>query len=118
MYVTWELPYSSAYLSLYFSVRARALASLVSAVAQVVAALAFGAFLNQKRISLNKRAQIGYIFIMSLVSGCWIWDTIVSTGYQKHKPPWIGLIVALVEDGHCTSSGKSTFRCYTISATG
>ncbi|PCG97657.1 Major facilitator superfamily domain, general substrate transporter [Penicillium occitanis (nom. inval.)] len=86
MYVTWELPYSSAYLSLYFSVRARALASLVSAIAQVVTTLAFGAFLDQKRISLNKRAQIGYIFIMSLVGGCWIWGTVVQTGYQKHKP--------------------------------
>lgn len=49
MYVTWELPYSSAYLSLYFSVRARALASLVSAIAQVVTTLAFGAFLDQKK---------------------------------------------------------------------
>lgn len=72
MYVTWELPYSSAYLSLYFSVRAHALASLVSAIAQVVITLAFGAFLDQKRISLNKHAKIGCTFIMALIGGCWI----------------------------------------------
>ncbi|KAI0892711.1 MFS general substrate transporter [Annulohypoxylon nitens] len=86
IYVTWELPYNSAYLSLYFSVRSRALASLVSAVAQVATTLLFGSFLDWTRISLEKRARYGYIFMMSLIGGCWIWGTIVQNEYTHHKP--------------------------------
>ncbi|KAI0109790.1 MFS general substrate transporter [Daldinia grandis] len=86
VYVTWELPYISAYLSLYFSVRSRALASLVSAIAQVVTTLAFGAFLDWTRVSLNKRARYGYIAIMILIGGCWIWGVIIQNEYTHHKP--------------------------------
>ncbi|KAM0815770.1 putative Major facilitator superfamily (MFS) profile domain-containing protein [Seiridium cardinale] len=85
-YVTWELPYISSYLSLYFSVRSRALASLVSALAQVAATLIFGAFLDWTKFDLNKRARYGYIFMMALIGGCWIWGTIVQNEYTHHKP--------------------------------
>ncbi|KAI1455959.1 MFS general substrate transporter [Annulohypoxylon moriforme] len=86
IYVAWELPYISAYLSLYFSVRSRALASLISAVAQVVTTLLFGSFLDWTNISLEKRARYGYIAMMSLIGGCWIWGVIVQNGYTHHKP--------------------------------
>ncbi|KAI0848052.1 MFS general substrate transporter [Daldinia vernicosa] len=86
LYVTWELPYISSYLSLYFSVRSRALASLVSAIAQVVTTLAFGAFLDWTRVSLNKRARYGYITMMTLIGGCWIWGAIIQNEYTHHKP--------------------------------
>ncbi|KAH8657863.1 major facilitator superfamily domain-containing protein [Xylariales sp. PMI_506] len=85
-YVTWELPSISSYLSLYFSVRSRALASLISAVAQVVATLIFGAFLDWTQIDLNRRAKYGYIFMMTLIGGCWIWGTIVQKGYSESRP--------------------------------
>ena len=39
LYVTWSLPYIGSYMSLYFSVRSRALASLVTAIAQVVSTM-------------------------------------------------------------------------------
>ncbi|KAI1100460.1 MFS general substrate transporter [Jackrogersella minutella] len=86
IYVTWELPYISAYLSLYFSVRSRALASLVSAVAQVVTTLLFGSFLDWTSVSLNKRARYGYIAMMALIGGCWIWGVVVQNEYTHHKP--------------------------------
>ncbi|KAH9894625.1 MFS general substrate transporter [Xylariomycetidae sp. FL2044] len=86
IYVTWELPYISAYLSLYFSVRSRALASLVSAIAQVVSTLIIGAFLDWTRFDLNKRARYAYIAMMALIGGCWVWGTIVQHNYQHHKP--------------------------------
>jgi hypothetical protein len=73
-------------LSLYFSVRSRALASLVSAVAQIVAALLLGSFLDWKRFSLRTRAISSYLFMMSLIGGCWIWGTVVQNEYSKHKP--------------------------------
>ncbi|OTB00538.1 hypothetical protein M426DRAFT_75715 [Hypoxylon sp. CI-4A] len=86
IYVAWELPYVSAYLSLYFSVRSRALASLVSAVAQVITTLIFGTFLDWTKISLNRRARYGYIFMMSLIGGCWIWGVIIQNQYTHRAP--------------------------------
>ncbi|KAH6677129.1 major facilitator superfamily domain-containing protein [Halenospora varia] len=86
LYVTWQLPYISAYLSLYFSVRARALASLVSALAQIAATLLFGSFLDYRRLSLRTRAISSYIFMMSLIGACWIWGTVIQVEYSKHKP--------------------------------
>ncbi|KAI2464999.1 major facilitator superfamily domain-containing protein [Annulohypoxylon bovei var. microspora] len=85
IYITWELPYISAYLSLYFLVRSRALASLVSAVAQVVTTLLFGSFLDWTKISLEKRARYSYIAMMSLIGGCWIRGVTVQNEYTHHN---------------------------------
>lgn len=84
--MAFQLPYNSSYLSLYFSVRSRALASLVSALAQVSTTLAFGTFLDWTSISSNRRAKYGYVFMMSLIGGCWAWGTVVQIGYSQHKP--------------------------------
>lgn len=86
LYVAFELPYNSSYLSLYFSVRSRALASLVSALAQVFTTLLFGAFLDWTTLSLNRRARYGYIFMMALAGGCWIWGTIIQIEYTEAGP--------------------------------
>lgn len=66
--------------------RSRALASLVSAIAQVVATLLFGAFLDWTRFDLNKRARYGYLFMMTLVGACWVWGTVVQVGYSRSAP--------------------------------
>lgn len=84
--MAFQLPYNSSYLSLYFSVRSRALASLVSALAQVLTTLVFGAFLDWTKLSSNRRARYGYLFMMSLIGGCWAWGTVVQIGYTQHKP--------------------------------
>lgn len=84
--MAFQLPYNSSYLSLYFSVRSRALASLVSALAQVLTTLLFGAFLDWTSLSSNRRARYGYIFMMSLIGGCWVWGTVVQVGYSQNKP--------------------------------
>ena len=76
MYVTWNQPYIGSYMSLYFSVRSRALASLVTALAQVAATMLMGTFLDWKKISLNKRAQCGFLFMMTLGGGTWIWAVV------------------------------------------
>ncbi|KAI8262575.1 hypothetical protein K4K56_005857 [Colletotrichum sp. SAR 10_98] len=86
IYVNWLLPYSSSYLSLYFTIRARALASLVSALAQIAGTAALGSFLDWKRLSLTTRARVSYAFLMALIGGCWIWGTVVQADYAKHKP--------------------------------
>ena len=86
MYVTWSLPPISAYLTLYFSVRSRALASLISAIAQVISTLLFGAFLDWKAISLNKRAVYGYVLMMALIGATWAWGIVVQHDYSLNKP--------------------------------
>ncbi|EOO00311.1 putative duf895 domain membrane protein [Phaeoacremonium minimum UCRPA7] len=85
-YATYLLSYAGSYLSLYFSVRSRALASLVSALAQITANIFFGSFLDWKRFTLNQRARFSYIFIMALFGGTWIWGTVVQRDYWHHKP--------------------------------
>lgn len=86
LYVTWSLPYIGSYMSLYFSVRSRALASLVTAIAQVLATGIMGTFLDFKRLSLNARARYGFLGMMALSGGVWIWALVIQHKYQQHKP--------------------------------
>ena len=86
IYINWSLPYIGSYVSLYFSVRARALASLIAALAQIAATLIMGSFLDWRRLSITNRARISYGVMMALIGGCWIWGTVVQRGYSSHKP--------------------------------
>lgn len=86
LYVTWSLPYIGSYMSLYFSVRSRALASLVTALAQVLATGMMGAFLDFKRVSLNARARCGFLGMMALSGGVWTWALVIQHKYRRHKP--------------------------------
>lgn len=85
-YATFLLSYAGSYISLYFSVRSRALASLVSALAQITANLFFGSFLDWRRFTLNQRARYSYIFIMALFGGTWVWGAVVQSGYEINTP--------------------------------
>ncbi|KAK2049500.1 hypothetical protein LZ31DRAFT_590855 [Colletotrichum somersetense] len=80
------LPYKSSYLSLYFSIRYHALASLVSALAQIAGTAALGTFLDWKRLSLNARARVSFAVIMALIGGCWVWGAVIQAGYARRKP--------------------------------
>ncbi|CAI6094773.1 unnamed protein product [Clonostachys chloroleuca] len=86
IYINWCLPYIGSYLSLYFSVRSRALASLISSLAQITATLLMGTFLDWTRLSLNSRAKYAYSIMMALIGGCWIWGVIIQREYGN-KPP-------------------------------
>ncbi|KAF8886272.1 hypothetical protein CPB85DRAFT_1566842 [Mucidula mucida] len=85
-YGTFLLSWAGSYLSLYFSVRSRALASLVSAFAQITANFFFGTFLDWRRFTVNERARYSYIFMMALAGGSWIWATVVQVGYTRNPP--------------------------------
>lgn len=58
----------------------------MSALAQVFTTLVFGAFLDWTSLSSNRRARYGYVFMMSLIGGCWAWGTAVQVGYSQNKP--------------------------------
>ncbi|KAL5001088.1 hypothetical protein BDV10DRAFT_199386 [Aspergillus recurvatus] len=85
-YATFLLSYASSYLSLYFSVRARALASLISALAQITANFFFGSFLDWPRFNLNQRARFAYLSIMALFGGTWVWGAVIQHGYERVAP--------------------------------
>jgi len=86
IYINWCLPYIGSYMSLYFTVRARALASLVSALAQIAGTLMMGTFLDWNRFSINVRATAAYVFTMTLLGACWVWGTIVQKEYSEEAP--------------------------------
>ncbi|KAF5373346.1 hypothetical protein D9615_007462 [Tricholomella constricta] len=84
--------YASTFLTLYFSVRARALASFLSAISGVVATTLLGYFLDSQRLSLKARARYGGTFVMVTFTGILIWALVVQhiyTGKNPGKLDWL-----------------------------
>ncbi|GES61315.1 DUF895 domain membrane protein [Aspergillus terreus] len=77
-----------SYLSLWFSVRARALGSLLSGIMALIAGNLLGAYLDQKWIRLKIRSRAAFATILSLQGGWWIWATILVTEYRKTQPTY------------------------------
>lgn len=71
---------------LWFSVRARALGSFVSAIIALILGNVLGAFLDQKRISLKARSRGAFFVVLGLQGGWWIWATILVTNFRVTQP--------------------------------
>ena len=84
--MTWSLPYIGSYMTLHFSTRSRALASLVTALAQILATGIMGTFLDWKRLTINQRARFGFLGMMALSGGIWIWAIVIQHKYQRTNP--------------------------------
>ncbi|CED82496.1 duf895 domain membrane protein [Phaffia rhodozyma] len=71
------LAYQSNYLGLHFTVRTRALSSLVAPFAGIISSYAMGYFLDQRQIPVRTRGAIvlGILFVMEM--GVWIWATVM-----------------------------------------
>ncbi|RDB23863.1 hypothetical protein Hypma_009038 [Hypsizygus marmoreus] len=78
--------YASTFLTLYFSVRARALGSFMSAISGVIATTLLGIFLDNQRVSLKKRARYAGAFVTTVFSGFLIWALIIQHHYTHHPP--------------------------------
>ncbi|GAA5834419.1 hypothetical protein JCM11251_007983 [Rhodosporidiobolus azoricus] len=78
--------FGSSFLTLYFSVRARALASLLSAVCGVLVGILFGFFLDNQRLSLQFRARVGAAVSFTLFSGMLIWSLVVQKEFSDNNP--------------------------------
>ncbi|KAH8424462.1 DUF895 domain membrane protein [Aspergillus melleus] len=76
------------YLSLWFSVRARALGSFLSGVTALTVGNLLGAFLDRTRISLKIRSRGAFTVILALQGAWWIWGTIVATEYRRTGPTY------------------------------
>ncbi|KAH9428727.1 hypothetical protein MCOR02_011272 [Pyricularia oryzae] len=70
----WNRTYQGIYLTRYFSVRSRALASLTSAIVQTFADLFWGWFLDQKRFSRPKAAKITWTVFSVVMFAIFGWQ--------------------------------------------
>ncbi|KAK4226301.1 hypothetical protein QBC38DRAFT_537279 [Podospora fimiseda] len=74
------------YLSMWFSVRSRALGSFLSGIVAVIAGNLLGHWIDRTKIALKTRARSGFWAIVILQGAWWTWATILVTRYQKTQP--------------------------------
>ncbi|KAI0157934.1 major facilitator superfamily domain-containing protein [Hypoxylon sp. FL1284] len=79
-------PVVFTYNALWFSVRARALGSFLSAIVSVICGNLLGLWLDQHQISLRKRTRWAFALIMILQGAWWLWLTINVTEYRQTQP--------------------------------
>ncbi|KAH6609298.1 major facilitator superfamily transporter [Trichoderma cornu-damae] len=76
------------YLSLWFSVRARALGSFLGGVVAIIIGNLTGWWLDRTKISLKTRARYAFWFIVITQGAWWLWATVVSTRYRRTLPTY------------------------------
>ncbi|KEZ45003.1 hypothetical protein SAPIO_CDS2393 [Scedosporium apiospermum] len=76
------------YLSLWFSVRARALGSFLSGIVAVIAGNLLGNWLDRTKISLKTRSRGAFWTILTLQGGWWIWATVLVTKFRTTRPTY------------------------------
>ncbi|KAJ5954605.1 Major facilitator superfamily domain general substrate transporter [Penicillium viridicatum] len=79
--------YQGNYLTTYFTVRSRALASFLTAVVGAAANISTGLFLDLKSLSRGTRSKIVYIFVLVFVTASWIWNAVVETKLSRMAEP-------------------------------
>lgn len=86
-YFGWIQAYPGTYLATYFTVRSRALASLLSAIVGTLATWLGGSLVDLPWIkSRQKRAMSTYILIALVNSTTWIWAVYIQNEYRHTKP--------------------------------
>ncbi|KAL6876625.1 major facilitator superfamily domain-containing protein [Trichoderma novae-zelandiae] len=76
------------YLSLWFSVRARALGSFLGGVVAIIIGNLTGWWLDQNKIPLKVRARYTFWFIVVTQGAWWLWATIISSRYRRTLPTY------------------------------
>ncbi|CAG8090025.1 unnamed protein product [Penicillium salamii] len=79
--------YQGNYLTTYFTVRSRALASFLTAVVGAAANIITGLILDVKSISRENRSKGVYIFVLIFVTAAWTWNAIVETKLSRMADP-------------------------------
>ncbi|RMI98425.1 hypothetical protein CDV36_016133 [Fusarium kuroshium] len=76
------------YLSLWFSVRARALGSFLGGLIAVIAGNILGTWLDRVTVPLKTRTRSSFAVIATLQGGWWIWATILATRFRQTRPTY------------------------------
>ncbi|KAL4931009.1 major facilitator superfamily domain-containing protein [Aspergillus undulatus] len=79
--------YQGNYLTSYFTVRSRALASFLTAVVGAAANIITGTILDLKYFSREARSKSVYIFVLTFVTAAWTWNAIVETKLSRTADP-------------------------------
>lgn len=85
----WSFFYSgtwSTYLATYFTVRTRALSSLISPFFCIVGCFGLGFVLDSKRLSQRRRAQVGLLIVVVLNIGVYIWSIVMQVDFNASSP--------------------------------
>ncbi|WWC93137.1 uncharacterized protein L201_008104 [Kwoniella dendrophila CBS 6074] len=89
MFIIWSYFYNgpwSTYLSLYFSVRSRALSSLISPFFCIVGCFGLGIVTDSKGVSQRRRAQYGFWLVIISNVFVYIWSLIMEVRYTRNDP--------------------------------
>ncbi|KUI73051.1 UNC93-like protein 2 [Cytospora mali] len=78
--------YQGNYLTTYFTVRSRALASFLTAVVGFAANITMGIILDLK-FSASTKSRAAYVGLLVLVSACWIWNAVVEVQLSSRSEP-------------------------------
>ncbi|RSL72057.1 hypothetical protein CEP53_001261 [Fusarium sp. AF-6] len=76
------------YLSLWFSVRARALGSFLGGLIAVIAGNILGTWLDRVTVPLKTRTRSSFAVIATIQGGWWIWATILATRFRQTRPTY------------------------------
>ncbi|KAI4862824.1 MFS general substrate transporter [Hypoxylon rubiginosum] len=89
LWAVWSFFYSgtwSTYLGTYFTVRSRALSSLISPFFCIVGCFGLGFILDMKSLSQRRRAQLGLFTVAILNLGVYIWSIVMQVKFNGTNP--------------------------------
>ncbi|TXT16093.1 hypothetical protein VHUM_00596 [Vanrija humicola] len=106
-YFGWIQAYPGTYLAVYFTVRSRALASLLFAVVMSLSTWASGSIVDLKWSKNRKtRALAAFGLVAVLNSITWIWSVIIQDEYRKTSP-----VLDWSDPGFGRGFGAYMFQC-------
>ncbi|WWC65085.1 uncharacterized protein I303_107699 [Kwoniella dejecticola CBS 10117] len=89
MFIIWSYFYNgswSTYLGVYFSVRARALSSLISPFFRIIGCFGLGIITDLKGFSQSRRAQFGFWFVILSNVAVYVWSLIMQIKFNRQDP--------------------------------
>ncbi|KAI2608734.1 MFS general substrate transporter [Hypoxylon fragiforme] len=89
LWAVWSFFYSgtwSTYLATYFSVRSRALSSLISPFFCIIGCFGLGFILDMKSLSQRRRAQVGLFTVVVVNTGVYIWSIVMQARFNTTNP--------------------------------
>ncbi|OBR04692.1 Duf895 domain membrane protein [Colletotrichum higginsianum IMI 349063] len=79
--------YQGNYLTTYFTVRSRALASFLTAVVGASANIITGAILDMKRFERPAKSKAVYLIVLTFVTAAWTWNAVIETRLSSMAEP-------------------------------
>lgn len=87
-YITaqWGITYQGNYMAAYFTVRARTLAGLITALVGVVVNIIGGWWLDTRKLRRSTQARSFWYATFALYTLVWIWNIVIQERWAKNSP--------------------------------